>query len=256
MNNHLLKTVDLTKKFGGVIANNKINLVVNKGTITGLIGPNGSGKTTFVNVVSGVFPATSGKILFKDEEITRMTTDKIANLGISRTFQRIRLFDKLTVVENVLVSRKKFYNANYMDIFLATKKLLKEEREQLEQSKNILKIFGLEEDAFKLPSEIPYGKRRALEIARAMALDSELILLDEPAAGMTKDEFSIIIKILNSLKEKGITILLIEHTMEFVRQVVDYVYVLNFGKVISQGSFEDIEQDEQVIKAYLGEEAI
>lgn len=254
--NHILETKELTKKFGGVIANKKINLTVDKGTITGLIGPNGSGKTTFINVISGVFPSTSGTVLFKDNDITKMKADEIANLGISRTFQRIRLFEKLTIVENVLVSRKKFYNSNYLDVFLYTKKLREEEKTQFEYAMELLKIFGLEEESYKLPNEIPYGKRRALEIARAMALNPELILLDEPAAGMTKDEFTIISQILISLKEKGITILLIEHTMEFVRQVVDYVYVLNFGEVISQGSFEDIENDKQVIKAYLGEETI
>lgn len=254
--NHILETQELTKNFGGVIANNKINLTVDRQTITGLIGPNGSGKTTFINVISGVFPSTSGKITFKDNDITKMKANEIATLGISRTFQRIRLFEKLTIVENVLVSRKKFYHSNYLDVFFDTRKLKQEEKAQFEYAMDLLKMFGLEDDSFKLPSEIPYGKRRALEIARAMALNPELILLDEPAAGMTKDEFTIISQILISLKEKGITILLIEHTMEFVRQVVDYVYVLNFGELICQGCFCDIEHDERVIKAYLGEETI
>lgn len=254
--NHILETKDLNKQFGGVTANKEISLTVDRGTITGLIGPNGSGKTTFLNVISGVYPSTSGKILFKNNDITRMKANEIANLGISRTFQRIRLFKNLTIVENVLVSRKKFFHSNYLDIFFDTKKLKVEEKTQFEYVMDLLKIFGLEGDSFKLPNEIPYGKRRALEIARAMALEPELILLDEPAAGMTKDEFTEISQILISLQKRGITILLVEHTMEFVRQVVDYVYVLNFGELICQGCFEEIERDRQVIKAYLGEEAL
>lgn len=254
--NYILETMDLTKNFGGVIANKNIGLTVDKGTITGLIGPNGSGKTTFTNLVSGVCPSTSGRILFKGKDITRMNADGIANLGISRTFQRIRLFEKLNIVENVLVSRSKFYCSNYLDIFFNTKKLKEEEKKQFEYAMELLKMFGLEGEAFKMSNELPYGKRRALEIARAMALEPELILLDEPAAGMTKDEFTVISKILILLKEKGITILLIEHTMAFVRQVVDYVYVLNFGEIISQGNFDEIEHDKRVITAYLGEEVI
>lgn len=254
--NRILETKDLTKNFGGVIANKNVNLTVDQGTITGLIGPNGSGKTTFINVISGVFHSTSGIILFKEKDITKMKADEIANLGISRTFQRIRLFEKLNIVENVLVSRRKFYDSNYIDVFFDSKKLKEEEMAQFEYAMELLKVFALEGESFKLPSEVPYGKRRALEIARAMALDPELILLDEPAAGMTREEFAVISQILISLKEKGITILLIEHTMEFVRQVVDYVYVLNFGEVISQGSFDEIEHDKKVIKAYLGEETI
>jgi len=254
--NHILETKDLTKKFGGVMANKNVNLTVDKGTITGLIGPNGSGKTTFINMVSGVLPSNSGKILFKEKDITKMNAYEIANLGISRTFQIIRLFGKLNVVENILVSRRKFYSSNYLDIFLNTKKLKEEEKEQFESVIELLKIFGREEQAFKMPNELPYGERRIVEIARAMALDPELILLDEPAAGMSRDEFAEISEILILLKEKGITILLIEHTMEFVRQVVDYVYVLNFGEIISRGTFDEIEHDKSVITAYLGEEAL
>lgn len=253
---YILETKDLTKNFGGVIANRNISLTVDKGTITGLIGPNGSGKTTFVNVVSGVYPSTSGTILFKGKDITRMDANEIANLGISRTFQRIRLFEKLNIVENVLVSRRKFYCSNYLDIFFNTRRLKEEEKKQFEHVIELLKMFGLEGEAFKMLNELPYGKRRALEIARAVALDPDLILLDEPAAGMTKDEFAEISEILILLKEKGITILLIEHTMEFVRQVVDYMYVLNFGEIISQGTFDEVEHDEQVITAYLGKEKI
>ncbi len=253
---YIIKTIDLTKNFGGVSANKNVNLTVDKGTITGLIGPNGSGKTTFINVVSGVFSPTSGKIYLKEKDITLMKANEIAELGVSRTFQRIRLFGNLSVLDNVLLPRRKFYSSNYLDIFLDTRKLREEEKTQFEYSMQLLKMFGLEEDAFKWPNEIPYGKRRALEIARAMALNPELILLDEPAAGMTRDEFSVIAEKLFLLKEKGITILLIEHTMEFVRQVVDYVYVLNFGEVISRGTFDEIESDKRVIKAYLGGEAL
>ncbi len=248
----LLETKGLTKQFGGIIANKNINLTVNKGTTTGLIGPNGSGKTTLINQVSGELPATSGRTFFKGEDITGYSANKIARSGIGRTFQRIRLFHRLTVVENVLVARRHFFSANVLDIVLNTRRNRREEREQLEHAMTLLQRLGIESEAGKLPTALPYGKRRALEIARALALEPELLLLDEPAAGMAKEEYADIVRIMERLKEQGITMLLVEHTMEFIRRVVDWVYVLNFGEVISQGVFGDVEQDENVIKAYLG----
>lgn len=252
----LLETRELTKHFGGIVANNNIDLTIKQGTITGLIGPNGSGKTTFINQISGVYPPTSGTILFHEHDITAMSANQRATLGVSRTFQRIRLFEKLNVVENVLVSRKKFYTSTVLDIFFKTKRLRQEEQEQFDYAMDLLQMFGLEQQAFMKTNELPYGKRRALEIARAMALEPALLLLDEPAAGMTKDEFQEIIKTLDILREKGITMLLVEHTMDFIRRVVDWVYVLNFGKIIAQGTFEEIEKDEGVITAYLGEDML
>lgn len=248
----LLETRQLTKQFGGITANKSINLTVKAGTTTGLIGPNGSGKTTLINQVSGQIPATSGRTFFKGQDITEQDANKIARAGIGRTFQRIRLFERLTVVENVLVARRHHFSVNLLDIVLNTGRNRREERQQLEYAMALLKRFKLESQAGVLPNSLPYGKRRALEIARALALEPELLLLDEPAAGMAKEEYADIMHIMEQLKEQGITMLLVEHTMEFIRRVVDWVYVLNFGEVISQGVFTDVEQDESVIKAYLG----
>ncbi len=154
----------------------------------------------------------------------------------------------------MLTARRKFFGSSLFDIFFATPRLKKEEKEQFDYSMELLKLLGLEKEAFERPTSLPYGKRRALEIARALALEPKLLLLDEPAAGMTKDEFKDIMQIMLLLKKKGITMLLVEHTMEFIREVSDWVYVLNFGQVICEGKFEDVEKDPDVVAAYLGGE--
>jgi len=254
MTTNILETKALPKRFGGIVANNGIDLAIAEGKTTGLIGPNGSGKTTFINQVSGIFPPTSGSIVFKGQEISKLPACKIASLGIVRTFQRIQLFSHLNVVENVLVSRSKFMSVSALGVALQTPKLKREEQAQFDKAMELLTLFGLEKDAWQLPSSLPYGKRRALEIARALALEPSLLLLDEPAAGMTKDEFVEILRIMDILKEQKITTLLVEHTMEFIRKAVDWVYVLNFGEVIAQGPFEEIEKNRAVITAYLGDE--
>jgi branched-chain amino acid transport system ATP-binding protein len=249
-----LETRGITKQFGGIVANRDIDLVISEGKTTGLIGPNGSGKTTFINQVSGIYPPTSGSILLSGEVISGLEPHQIARLGVARTFQRIQLFERMSAVENVLVARRKFITANLFDVALKTRRLQSQEREQYDRAMELLELVGLDQDAEKLPSSLPYGKRRSLEIARAMALEPRLLLLDEPAAGMTKDEFQSVIAIMNVLRERGVTMLLVEHTMEFIRQAVDWVYVLNFGQVIAQGTFDEIEKDEAVIAAYLGDD--
>ena len=254
MPQYLLETQNMTRHFGGVVANQNINLTIEEGKTTALIGPNGSGKTTFINQVSGIFPPTSGKIFFKGQDITNLSAHEIAELGVARTFQRIQLFNRMTVLENVLVSRKKFMKSNLLDIVLSTKRLKREELEQHDRAMEILELLGLKEDEGKLPSNLPYGKRRALEISRALALEPSLLLLDEPAAGMTKEEFTEILEIMKMLRERRVTMLLVEHTMEFIRQAADDVYVLNFEEVIAHGPFSEIEKDEAVISAYLGDD--
>jgi len=251
---HLLETRGLTKRFGGIVANQNIDLIIPEGKTTGLIGPNGSGKTTFINQISGIFPPTAGTILFKGEDITGIPANRIAARGVARTFQRIQLFDRLSAVENVLVARKKFMHSTVLDVALGTHRLRQEEQEQCEKAMELLTLLGLAEDAKKMPTNLPYGKRRALEIARALALEPSLLLLDEPAAGMTKDEFKEILGIMDVLKERKVTMLLVEHTMEFIRRAVDTVYVLNFGEVIAVGPFDEIEKNHAVISAYLGDE--
>jgi len=231
------ETRKLTKVYGGLIANNEIDLVMEKGSVVGLIGPNGSGKTTFINQISGVEPPTRGEILLNGVDVSAYGAHMISTHGIARTFQRIRLFHNLSVVENVLAARRSFYTTNLFD-----------------KAMELLAMVGLEREAHQKPSQLPYGKRRSLEIARALALEPEILLLDEPAAGMNKDEFGHIMNIMKLLKEQGMTILLVEHTMDFIRQVVDTVYVLNFGSVIAHGTFAEIENNKDVITAYLGDD--
>jgi len=251
---NILETKALTKKFGGIVANRNIDLNIEEGKTTGLIGPNGSGKTTFINQISGMFPPTSGTILFQGKDTTKLPACKVSAMGIGRTFQRIQVFSHLNVLENVLVPRHKFMKSSVLDVALRTPRLRKEEAEQEAKAMELLEIFGLENDAWSMPNNLPYGKRRALEIARALALEPSLLLLDEPAAGMTKDEFMEILRIMDILKERKVTMLLVEHTMEFIRKAVDWVYVLNFGEIIAQGPFAEIEKNKAVITAYLGDE--
>lgn len=250
----ILRTEKMTKSFGGVIANKELSITIPQGKITALIGPNGSGKTTFINVVTGVFPLTSGKVFFKDLDISSMDSSKISRMGIARTFQKIRLFENLSVVENVLVARKSFYKSGPISVVLNTPGYRKEEKENFEKAVELLSLVGLEKYAYDSPTGMAYGLRRCLEIARALALEPTLLFLDEPAAGMTRDEFKVIMDMMILLKERGITTLLVEHTMDFIKAVADWVYVLNFGQVISKGLFTDIERDPLVLKAYLGEE--
>lgn len=248
------ETRNLTKIYGGLVANNNIDLVMEKGSVVGLIGPNGSGKTTFINQVSGVEPCTSGAIMLRGQDVSSWGAHSISSNGIARTFQRIRLFHNLSVIENVLAARRKFYTTNLIDVIFHTKRLKRQEAFQYDRAMELLEMVGLEMEAHQKPSQLPYGKRRSLEIARALALEPEILLLDEPAAGMNKDEFGHIMNIMKILKEKGMTILLVEHTMDFIRQVVDKVYVLNFGKIIAEGTFEEIENNKDVITAYLGDD--
>lgn len=251
---HILRTEKLTKSFGGVTANNNLSMGIEKGKITALIGPNGSGKTTFINVITGVHPITSGKIFFEDKDVSQFEMNKISRLGIARTFQKIRLFENLSVLENVLVARKSFYKSGALSTVFRTKKNKNEEKENIEKAIELLKLVGLEDRIYDLPSNMSYGLRRSLEISRAMALEPKLIFLDEPAAGMTRDEFKFVMDLMLVLRERGITILLVEHTMDFIKAVADWVYVLNFGQIISQGKFDEVSSDPLVVKAYLGEE--
>ncbi len=237
-----------------MVANNNLSIGIPEGKITALIGPNGSGKTTFINVVTGVHPITSGKVYFKDRDISGLDVNVISRMGIARTFQKIRLFENLSVIENVLVARKPFYKSGPISGVLNTPKFKREERDNREKALELLKLVGLEDKAYDSPTGMAYGLRRCLEIARALALEPQLLFLDEPAAGMTRDEFKVIMDLIIILKERGITTLLVEHTMDFIKAVADWVYVLNFGQVIAQGKFEEIERDPLVLKAYLGEE--
>lgn len=248
----ILTTENLTKRFGGLIANNDLTLTIPKGQVTGLIGPNGSGKTTFINLITGVYSLTSGIVRFEGKDISGRPSHEIAALGIARTYQQIRVFNQLTTLENVMAARHIQFSANLLDVIWGSKRLAREEKAQYDKAMELLEIVGLADKADEMPKNLPYGFRRNLEIARALALEPKLLLLDEPAAGMNRDEFMAVTDLILKLRDGGLSILLVEHTMEFVETVVDKVIVLNFGQKLAEGTFKAIENDPRVIEAYLG----
>lgn len=247
----MLEIASVTKNFGGLTALNDIGLQVREKQIYGLIGPNGAGKTTLFNIITGFLTANEGSIQFSGKELTRLPPNKIARLGIARTFQNIRLFGTMTVMENVLVAqniRARSGVLSLVQLLSAREKKLQEEAEIL------LKKMGLWKKRNELSISLAYGNQRRLEIARALALAPELLLLDEPAAGMNEAETEDLLERIQKIRDMGQTIMLIEHDMNIVMGICDYITVLNFGSVIAKGTPAEIQASEAVIEAYLGRE--
>ncbi|MGE5633296.1 MAG: ABC transporter ATP-binding protein [Caulobacteraceae bacterium] len=252
---NILKLKGLTKTFGGLTAVGDINFNVLKDSITGLIGPNGAGKTTIFNLITGIYKVSSGSIVFDGKDITNKEPYLIAEAGITRTFQNIRLFKKLTVYENVLTACH--YNAEYsiLDSVLRLPKLRKEEWLLKEQASELLEIMGLSTMKELVANNLPYGLQRRLEIARALALNPKLLLLDEPAAGMNPDETEQLMKLISEIRSKfKLTVLIIEHHMDLIMGVCENIMVLNFGCKLAEGTPKDIQNNKSVIEAYLGVE--
>ena len=250
----LLDVTNLGISFGGLRAVDSFEVHIEKGQLYGLIGPNGAGKTTVFNMLTGVYKPTDGKMVLDGKNITGQKTIQINREGIARTFQNIRLFKELTVLDNVKAGLHNDYPYSVMTGILRLPKYYKTEKAMDERAMELLEVFGLENEATYLASNLPYGKQRKLEIARALATNPKLLLLDEPAAGMNPNETKELMDTIRLIRDKfDMTILLIEHDMKLVSGICEELTVLNFGQVLAQGKTSDVLNDPQVIKAYLGE---
>lgn len=248
----ILELKNIDKNFGGVKAINNANLSVKKGEVFGLIGPNGAGKTTLFNIISGAYKPSAGEIIFDGKDITKLNQLQITRLGVARTFQNIRLFASMSVLENVLIGLNQSINYNIFEAFLHFARYKKEEKRAKEEAYHILDELKISHLANAKSTELSYGEQRKLEIARALALKPKLLLLDEPAAGMNGTESIELAEIICKLKQE-LSIVLIEHDMKFVNSLCDRVLVLDYGKSIFLGKPSDAVQDSEVIKAYLGD---
>ena len=274
---NVLKLEHVTMQFGGVVAVNDLSLDVNEGEIVALIGPNGAGKTTAFNCVTGVYEPTNGRIVFNGEtllenhphgkmkklyagngageytHVVRRTPDRITKLGIARTFQNIRLFKTMTVLENVLVAMHMYVKTNPVAAMVGLG--MKEERAMREEAMKYIRFMGLEDVADEVSANLPYGKQRHVEIARALATRPQLLLLDEPAAGMNPQETAELMELICRIRDEfELTVFMIEHHMDLVMGISDRIYVIDFGKQIAQGTPNEVQNNPAVIAAYLGEE--
>ena len=250
----MLRVNNLTLKFGGLVAVNNVSLDLHPGKINGLIGPNGAGKTTFFNLISGVYKPTGGEIFFNEKRIDGLQAFRINEMGISRTYQVINLFRKMSVLENVQVGMHSSLTSGYFASVLRTKKQRQEEKKCLELALDWLDFGGLRSKAHMFAYELSYGEQRMLEIVRGLASSPKLILLDEPAAGMNSKEKAELDILLRKILDKGVTIFLVEHDMNLVMGVTDYIFVLEYGRKLAEGTPETIQNNPEVIRAYLGEE--
>ena len=253
----LLKVNNVSMIFGGLRAVSNLSMHIDDGELIGLIGPNGAGKTTAFNMITGVYTPTEGDIYFNGDKSSGKKSYQVTQMGMARTFQNIRLFSELTVIENVKIAYNMHITYNLVDAIIRDNKYLKEEDFVTQKAMELLKIFHLEGKAYEVAKNLPYGEQRRLEIARALATEPKLLLLDEPAAGMNPQETKELMEMIRWIrKEFNLSVLLIEHDMGLVMGVCERIYVLEYGCLIAEGTPEEIKHNRRVIEAYLGEEVI
>lgn len=248
----ILEAKDLCRYFGGLKAVDNVNMQVQKGEIFGIIGPNGAGKTTFFNVCSGTYTATSGDVLFNGKRITNKKPEEVARIGIARTFQNLKLFSYMTVAENIAVGFHIHSKETIFDAIFHTKRYRDAEAYIKEQTDQIIDTLGLSDLKNEMAGNLSYGVQRKVEIARCMALRPEILLLDEPAAGMNPMETQALLEFVKMLNAQGYTIVVIEHDMKFIMNLCDHILVMNYGKKICEGLPEDVRNNQEVQQAYLG----
>lgn len=253
----LLKVDDISMVFGGLRAVSDLTMHINEGELVGLIGPNGAGKTTAFNMITGVYTPSEGSIYFNGKKSSGKKSYQVTQMGMARTFQNIRLFSELSVIDNVKIAYNMHVTYNLFDAIMRGGRYLSEEEYITQKAMELLKIFHLEGEAYEKAKNLPYGKQRRLEIARALATEPKLLLLDEPAAGMNPQETQELMEMIRWIrKEFKLAILLIEHDMGLVMGVCERIYVLEYGMLIAEGTPEEIKNNSRVIEAYLGEEVI